>query len=130
MFGAGHLTDAYVAAFQLPDMINYFLIGGVASIALVSMLNRYREAGDDVGADRALSVVLTGMIVVLGTAILVAAWLAPLYTRLLFPKFDAETAALCTSAGLSRCVPHAQARGCDASLAQALAQALQPACAC
>ena len=54
IFGAGRLTDAYNAAFEMPDMISYFLVGGVASIALITMLSRYREAGDEEGADRAL----------------------------------------------------------------------------
>ena len=52
VFGAGSATDAYNAAFNLPDMINYFLVGGVASITLVSILNRHRQAGDEEGADR------------------------------------------------------------------------------
>ncbi|MEO8737497.1 MAG: virulence factor MviN, partial [Edaphobacter sp.] len=30
IFGAGRLTDAYNAAFEMPDMISYFLVGGVA----------------------------------------------------------------------------------------------------
>ena len=34
VFGASRTTDAYNAAFNLPDMINYFLVGGVASITL------------------------------------------------------------------------------------------------
>ena len=96
VFGAGHTTDAYNAAFQLPDMISYFLVGGVASITLVSILNRLREAGDEEGADRALSVVLVGMVVVLGVAILVAELLAPLYTHTFFGGFDPRTSALCT----------------------------------
>ena len=96
VFGAGHVTDAYNAAFQLPDMISYFLVGGVASITLVSILNRYREAGEEEGADRALSVVLVGMVVVLGVAILLAELLAPVYTRTFFGGFDAETSSLCT----------------------------------
>ncbi len=96
VFGAGHTTDAYNAAFQLPDMISYFLVGGVASITLVSILNRFREAGDEDGADRALSVVLVGMVAVLGAAIVLAELLAPLYTRTFFGGFDPETRALCT----------------------------------
>ncbi len=96
VFGAGHVTDAYNAAFQLPDMISYFLVGGVASITLVSILNRFREAGDEDGADRALSVVLVGMVVVLGVAILFAELLAPLYTRTFFGGFDPATSSLCT----------------------------------
>jgi len=96
IFGAGQATDAYNAAFQLPDMLSYFLVGGVASISLITILNRYREAGDDVGADRALSIVLNAMMVVLTAAIVLAEVLAPVYTRLAFPKFTPESAALCT----------------------------------
>ena len=96
VFGATGVTDAYNAAFNLPDMISYFLVGGVASITLVNILSRYREAGDDAGADRALSIVLNAMMVVLGGGILVAEIVAPWYTAAFFPKLNAETAALCT----------------------------------
>ena len=96
VFGAGHTTDAYNAAFQLPDMISYFLVGGVASITLVNILNRHRQAGDEAAADRTISVVLVGMTTVLGVAILLAEVLAPLYTATFFGKLDPETAALCT----------------------------------
>ena len=97
LFGAGPATDAYYAAFQLPDMINYFLVGGVASISLVTILSRYRESGDEAGGDRALSVVLNGMLVVLGAGILLGEIFAPLYTRVAFHDFDPGRAALCTS---------------------------------
>ena len=96
IFGAGNLTDAYNAAFQLPDMLNYFLVGGVGSISLISILSRYRQQGDDAGADRALSVVLNAMLTVLGIGILLAEIFAPFYTHLFFAKFDPETSALCT----------------------------------
>src|SRR5580658_8836393 len=81
VFGAGPTTDAYNAAFNLPDMINYFLVGGVASITLVSILNRHRQAGDEEAADRALSVVLVAMVTVVGVGILLAEIFAPVYTR-------------------------------------------------
>ena len=97
IFGAGPETDAYNAAFQLPDMISYFLVGGVASISLVTILNRYRANGDEEGADRALSIVLNAMIVVLVAAILIAEFLAPLYTHLCFPHFGPHEASLCTT---------------------------------
>ncbi len=96
VFGAGRTTDAYNAAFNLPDMINYFLVGGVASITLVNILNRYRAAGDEEGADRTLSVVLVAMTAVLGAGILLAEIFAPLYTHLFFSHLDAPTARLCT----------------------------------
>ena len=96
VFGAGRATDAYNAAFQLPEMLSYFLVGGVASITLVSMLSRFRESGDDEGADRALSAILVAMTVVLSTVILLAELLAPLYTHIFFGKLDPQTATLCT----------------------------------
>ena len=96
LFGAGRATDAYYAAFQLPEMLSYFLVGGVASVTLVSMLSRYRQEGDDDGADRALSAVLVAMTVVLSIVILFAEIFSPLYTRLFFPDLDPETAVLCT----------------------------------
>jgi putative peptidoglycan lipid II flippase len=97
IFGAGRLTDAYNAAFEMPDMISYFLVGGVASIALITMLSRYREAGDETGADRALSIVLNAMFLVLGAAIVAGEFIAPIYTHYKFPGFDPGQAALCTS---------------------------------
>lgn len=79
LWGAGPEQDAYQAAFKLPDLLAYFLIGGAASISLVGMLNRYREAGDDEGGDRALCVILTSMLVVLGVGILLAEIFTPQY---------------------------------------------------
>ena len=97
LFGAGAVTDAYYAAFQLPDMINYFLIGGVVSTSLVTMLSRYQKAGDEAGADRALSAVLNAMLLVLAAGVLLGEFFAPLYTRVAFPRFDPARIALCTS---------------------------------
>ena len=97
IFGAGVQTDAYNAAFELPEMINYFLVGGVASITFVTILNRYREAGQHEEGDRALSVILNTMLLVLGTGVLLAEVFASQYVRVKFPGFTVEQAALCTS---------------------------------
>ncbi len=97
LFGAGPQTDAYNAAFELPDMLAYFLVGGVASISLVTILNRYQAEDDEEGGDRAISIVLNAMFIVLTAAILLAEVFAPLYTRIKFPGFSPANAALCTS---------------------------------
>ncbi len=95
LFGAGARTDAFYAAFQLPDMLAYFLVGGTASITFVTILSRYREQGNEREGERVLSIILTVMFLVLGTAILLAEFFAPAYVHLAFPKFNAEQAALC-----------------------------------
>jgi putative peptidoglycan lipid II flippase len=95
LFGAGIQADALNAAFQLPDMISYFLVGGAASITFVTILTRYRETGRDAEGERSLSVILTTMYLVLGAAILLAEIFAPWIIHWLFPWFDAEKTALC-----------------------------------
>lgn len=92
IFGAGPGTDAYYVAFQLPDLINYLLIGGAASISFVTILSRYREAGEHEQGDRALSVILNTMLLALGAAILLAEFAAPLYSRIFFSNKPAEAA--------------------------------------
>ena len=97
LFGAGVAQDAYQAAFTLPDLLNYFLIGGAASISLITILNRYREQGDEAGADRALAVILTNMLLVLGAGVLLGEVFAPQYVDLANKGFSKETHDLCTA---------------------------------
>jgi putative peptidoglycan lipid II flippase len=101
LFGAGMEQDAYQAAFTLPDLINYFLIGGAASISVITILNRYREAGDEEGGDRALSVILNTMMTVLAVGLLFGELLAPKYVSLFFTGYrhghDPVGAAMCAS---------------------------------
>jgi putative peptidoglycan lipid II flippase len=104
LFGAGAAQDAYRAAFALPDLLAYFLIGGAASISLITILNRYRETGpgkapDDAGADHALSVILTTMLVVLCAGIFLGEVFAPQFVWLANKGFrhDPLRSALCTT---------------------------------
>ena len=54
VFGAGPQTDAYMAAFRLPDLMNNFLVGGAVSITFITILNRYRERGEEDEGERVL----------------------------------------------------------------------------
>lgn len=84
LFGAGVQQDAYRAAFKFPDLLAYFLVGSAASVSMITMLNRFREKGDDKGADHALSVVLTTMFTVLAAIMVLAAIAAPLFVRVAY----------------------------------------------
>jgi putative peptidoglycan lipid II flippase len=97
LLGRSAAADAFNAAFQLPDMIYYFLVGGAASITFVTMLSRYHDAGKDDEGEHAMSVILTTMALVLGGAILIAEFAAPWYVQLLLRGFrsDPAKAALC-----------------------------------
>jgi putative peptidoglycan lipid II flippase len=108
LFGAGVAQDAYRAAFKLPDLLSYFLTGGAVAISLITILNRYRERGDEEGADRALSVVLNTMFVVLAAGVLLAEFAAPWYVWFANAGFrtDPVRAHLCTA--LTRIILPAQ----------------------
>lgn len=95
-FGAGPATDAFWVAFQLPDLISSLLIGGAASISFVTILTRYRERGETEQSDRALSVILTTMSLVLSVALGLTEFIVPIYSRY-FCHNDPSTIALCTS---------------------------------
>src|SRR5271170_3504975 len=95
LFGAGAQTDAFNSAFQLPDMIAYFLVGGAASVTFVTILSRYRDSGRDEDGARAMSAILTSMLLVLGSAIVLAEIFAPVYVHWWFKGFSPEQAALC-----------------------------------
>jgi len=84
VFGAGFEQDAYRAAIKLPDLLAYFLVGSAASVSMITMLNRFRERGDDDGADRALSVVLATMLAILASVMIAAAIAAPLIVRVAY----------------------------------------------
>ena len=60
--GAGVEMDAYRTAFQIPDLLNYFLAGGALSIAFIPMYARVR------GRDR--MVCWDGRLKVIGNSIL------------------------------------------------------------
>ena len=108
LFGAGAAQDAYRAAFKLPDLLSYFLTGGAVAISLVTVLNRHMNNDDEEGADRALSVVLTTMLVVLCAGVLLSEVIAPYYVWLANKGFrhDSLRSGLCTS--LTRLILPAQ----------------------
>jgi putative peptidoglycan lipid II flippase len=93
LFGAGPQTDAYQAAFRLPDLMNNFLVGGAVSITFVTILNRYRERDQTEEGERVLSIVLNFVGLVLIAATIVLMFLATAYIRHTNPGFsDAQVA--------------------------------------
>src|SRR5271166_390522 len=60
-FGAGPNTDAYVAAFTVPDWLNYILAGGTASITFISIYTRHTSKGRDQEAQEAFTSTITIM---------------------------------------------------------------------
>src|SRR5450755_2268266 len=64
-FGAGPKTDAYVAAFTLPDFLFYILAGGTASITFISIYTRQISRDRKAEAQEAFNSTITIMTVVM-----------------------------------------------------------------
>jgi putative peptidoglycan lipid II flippase len=92
--GAGAQTDAYYAAFQIPDLLNYLLAGGALSIAFVPLYTKHLAANDDAAADHLLATVLGTLTAVAAAATALLWWFAPALVALQFPRFDSVTQAL------------------------------------
>jgi putative peptidoglycan lipid II flippase len=95
-FGAGGQVDAYVAAFTLPDWLNYIVAGGTASITFVSIYTRFLSQEREAEAQKTFSIIITVMTTVLVAGVIVAEILAPQVTRWMFHGFTPEQLALCT----------------------------------
>ncbi|HEU4430667.1 MAG TPA: murein biosynthesis integral membrane protein MurJ [Myxococcota bacterium] len=106
LVGRGRETDAYNAAFQIPDILFYFLAGGALSIAFIPLYARAQNERGEAGARRFLATVLGTMTV---AALLASALLwtfADALVALQFPRFEPEAQAL--TARLTRIVLPAQ----------------------
>lgn len=94
-FGAGPITDAYVAAFTLPDFLLYLVAGGSISITFISLFTRYLAEDRQREAEEAFSIIITVMAVVLTAILVVGEFMAPQFVRWWFKGFDATQSELC-----------------------------------
>jgi len=87
-FGAGAQTDAYVAAFTLPDWLNYIVAGGAASITFISIYTRFLAENRDADAKKTFSVVITVMTTVMIIGTLITEIFTPQFVRWMFRGFS------------------------------------------
>jgi putative peptidoglycan lipid II flippase len=130
--GVGSEADAYNAAFQIPDLLNYLLAGGALSIAFLPYYTRLRARGEEGAADHFFATVFgtLGALALLATVFLW--WQAETLVAFLFRGFDTEAQTL--TVRLTRIVLPAQIFFVTGGILQAtllargrfLAQALAP----
>ena len=80
-FGAGAQTDAYVAAFTLPDFLNYIVAGGAASITFISIYTRFLAEKRDADAQKTFSIIITVMTAVMIVGTILTEIYAPGFVR-------------------------------------------------
>lgn len=87
-YAAGIESDAYYAAFKLPDMMNYFLAGGTLSITFIPLFSAYLARGEEAQGWRLFSTVATvlGALLLVATAVMMI--FAPEIIPVIFPGFE------------------------------------------
>ncbi len=94
-FGASSQVDAYVAAFTLPDWLNYMVAGGTASITFIAIYTRFVAQKREHEAQKTFSIIIT----VMTTVLLIGIGFAEIYTtpfvRWMFHGFNPEQVRLC-----------------------------------
>ena len=90
LLGANASTDEYVAAFTIPDFLNYLLAGGFLSITFIPILSRYLARDDEQGGWDALSAIIRPVAVGIIGFVAIGWVAAPTIIELIFPEFTPE----------------------------------------
>lgn len=98
VLGGGAEADVYLAAFRIPDFLNYLLAGGALSLVFIPIFGRYLAQGEEDKGWEAYSVIANAVLVLLAVA-LPLVWLA---TPWVVDNFLAEGFAADDRARLSR----------------------------
>jgi len=90
-FGSGVQTDAYFAAFQLPDFLSYLVAGGAFSLTFIPIFTAYLVKNEEDKGWKLYSIIISIMTVVLVVAIIILEIFTPQIVKSMFPGFDKET---------------------------------------
>lgn len=96
-FGAGAVTDAYLAAFRVPNLLRDLFAEGALSAAFVPTLTEERERRGAAAGWRLANRVITAMLLILGLLSVLIALGASSILEIYVAGFDPETRALAVS---------------------------------
>ena len=86
--GSNAITDAYYAAFMLPDFLTYMVAGGSLEIFFIPVFTKYIAEKKEEEAWHIFSTVITFMIVLLLPLLTLAEIFAPHIVRIITPGFN------------------------------------------
>ncbi len=89
--GQNHFTDAYNAAFKIPDCIYMILVGGALSAAFIPVVSSYLAKGEKEKVWQFSSVVINVISCLLLILVVIAYIFAPQFIGFYVSGFDAET---------------------------------------
>jgi putative peptidoglycan lipid II flippase len=94
LFGAGFATDAFFAAFQIPNMLRRFFAEGALTSAFVPTFSEYYTQKGETEARELANVCFTLLTIVMAAVTILGVIFSPAIVHLMFPGFKAEPAKL------------------------------------
>ncbi len=88
--GSNAMTDAYYAAFTLPDFLNYLVAGASLSVTFIPVFTKYAAEDREDEAWRVFSTVMTFMGLLLMGLVVVGEIFAPQLARAIAPGFGPQ----------------------------------------
>ena len=93
-FGQNTLTDAYNAAFSIPDFLYMILVGGALSSAFIPVFSSYLARNQEAEGWRVLSIIFNWIMLLLILGVTFGVIFAPQLVDVLVPGFDPGTKTL------------------------------------
>lgn len=87
--GSNAITDAYYAAFTLPDFLNYLVAGGSLSLTFIPVFTKYMAENREEEGWHVFSTVVTAMGALLLAVVVMGEIFAPQLVQLIAPGFGA-----------------------------------------
>jgi len=90
-YGQNRITDAYNAAFSIPDFLYMLLVGGALSSSFIPVFSGYIATGKEKEGWEVASIVISVIMTLLGVGILIGYLYTPELILLLVPGFDPQS---------------------------------------
>ncbi len=90
-FGQTWTTDAYNAAFSIPDFLYMLLVGGALSSSFIPVFSSYIATGKEKEGWEVASIVISIVLTLLGAGVVIGYIFTPHLIFLLVPGFDPQT---------------------------------------
>jgi putative peptidoglycan lipid II flippase len=94
LFGAGFATDAFFAAFQIPNMLRRFFAEGALTSAFVPIFSEYHTQHGEAEAKELANICFTVLTIVMAAVTVIGIVFSPQIVYLMFPGFRAEPSKL------------------------------------
>ena len=88
IFGAGLYTDAFIAAFRIPNLMRRLLGEGSLSVAFVPIFSEYLVKGHSLSAHKLVRATLRLLMLILIITVILGILFAPLIVKVVAPGFE------------------------------------------